>query len=349
MTSVVGKNSATDATAPLASAGLSFPVTNGSLYIGVTDTATGKRTVTEVPIDPQSQSLQDVATSISGSVPNINAFVNSQTKTLSIMSAPGYTFDFTGGYNVNPTTNFTAGTTTTPKFGGTITNGLNDNYTVTFSSDGTVGVTAGLKADVTDSSGKLVGKIDIGSNYKAGDPIVLGNGMQISLSPGDVTSGDSFSTPVAGTADSAGLLNALGLNTLFTGNNASSLQLNSDIANNPSLLSTSQTGKPSDISNLQRFAALGDSPVLGNGTQSFSQYANQMVTDIGTRVQSLTTQQSTNQTLTSSLTAQQQSVSGVDTNEELTKILQYQQMFSFAGKYISTVNDTMQSLITMLN
>lgn len=348
-TSLTGINGATDATVPLSSAGLNFPIQNGSLYIGVTDTATGERTVTEVPIDPQTQSLQDVASAIGGTVPNLTAFVNSQTNTLSIMSAPGYTFDFTGGYNASPQTSFSSTTTSAPSLGGKITDGKNDTYNFTFTSDGTVGVTPGLQAEITDSSGAVVSTVNIGSNYKAGDPITLANGLQVKFGAGDVTNGDSFSTPVSGNPDSAGVLSALGLNTLFTGNNASSLRLNSAIANNPSLLSTSQTGQPGDISNLQRFAALGDATVMANGSQSFSQYANKMVTDIGSQVQALTSQQDTNQTLTASLTAQQQSVSGVDTNEELTKILQYQQMFAFAGKYISTVNDTMQSLITMIS
>lgn len=349
LTNLTGKNGATSSTVPLNAAGLTFPVSSGSLFIGVTDAATGARTVTEVPIDPQSQSLQDVANAISSTVPNVSAYVNSQTNTLSIMSNTGYTFDFTGGYNSTPDTNFSVTTTSTPKFGGAISDGSNGTYNFTFTSDGTVGSTPGLQAEITDASGVIVGTANIGSNYKPGDPIALANGLTVKFSAGDVTNGDTFSTPYSGTPDSAGLLNALGINGLFTGNSASTLQVSSEISNNPSLLSTSTTGQPGDISNLQRFLTLADSPVLGNGTQSFSQYANQMVTDIGSRVQSLQTQQDTNQTLTSSLNAQQQSISGVDTNEELTKILQYQQMFAFAGKYISTVNDTMQSLIGMIN
>ena len=44
----------------------------------------------------------------------------------------------------------------------------------------------------------VVGTVNIGSTYKAGNPITLGNGLQVSLAAGDVTNGDSFTTPVAG-------------------------------------------------------------------------------------------------------------------------------------------------------
>jgi flagellar hook-associated protein 1 FlgK len=114
------------------------------------------------------------------------------------------------------------------------------------------------------------------------------------------------------------------------------------------LLATSTTGNAGDTTNLLRFAALGSSAVLNQGSQTFSQYANQMVSDIGTGVQTLTAQQSTNQTLTTSITNQQQSVEGVDTNEELSNVMKYQQMFEIAGKYMSAMNDSIQSLISAI-
>ncbi len=347
-TTLTGQNGVTSTTANLNAAGLSFPPQGGSLYIGVTNTATGQRTITQVPIDPQSQSVQDVANEIGSTVPNMQAYVNSQTGTLTLGSATGYTFDFTGGYQSTPTTNFAGGSTTTPTIGGTYTGKTNDNYTFTFTSSGTVGVTPGLQAQVTNQAGAVIGTVNVGQGYQAGQPLSAANGITLTLGAGTVAAGDSIATPVVGNPDSAGILNALGLNTLFSGNNAASLSVNQNIVDNPSQLATSTTGQAADTSNLQRFAALTDAPVLTNGTQSFSQYANQMVSDIGTQVQSLTTQQSTNQTLTTSLTAQQQSVSGVDTNEELANVMQYQQMFELAGKYISAVNDAMQQFISVI-
>jgi len=346
---ITGQNGVTNTTANLNAAGLASAPTSGTLYVGVTNTATGQRTITAVPITPQTQSLQDAASAISSDVPNLQSYVNNQTGTLSIIASPGYTFDFTGGYESSPTTNFSSGSTTTPTVSGTYTGTKNDNYTVTFLSSGTIGVTPNLQAQVTDSSGNVLTTLNVGQGYQAGQSISVANGITLSLNSGTAAAGDSFSTPVVASADSGGILNSLGINTLFTGNSAATLSVSSSILNNPSLLATSTTGQAGDTSNLQRFAALGTATVLNNSSQTFSQYANQMVSDIGTEVQTLTAQQSTNQTLTTSITNQQQSVEGVDTNQELSNVMQYQQMFEVAGKYMSAINDAVQSLISAVS
>ena len=343
-TSLTSQNGVKDPTALLNAAGLVNAPQNGSLFIGVTDTTTGARTITELPFNPQTQSLQDVANSITTTVPNLQAYVNNQTGTMTITSTSGYTFDFTGGYQATPTTAYT-GSTSTPTIGGNYTGTTNDNYTVTYTGDGTVGITPGLQAQVTNQKGDVIATVDIGQGYQAGQPILVANGVSFSLGAGDVTNGDSFSTPVIGQPDTAGLLNSLGLNSMFTGTTAANLKVSSDLAANPSRLAVSRTGQPSDISNLVRFTALADTSVMKDGTQTFSQYGTSMVTDIGTSVKSLTDQQSTNATLTTSITNQQQSISGVDTNEELAKVLQYQQLFAIASKYISAVNDSLSTLL----
>lgn len=343
-TDLTGQNGVSSSTARLNAAGLAFPPTSGSLFVGVTNTATGQRTVTEVPINPQSQSLQDVANSITSTVPNVQAFVNSQTGTLTLTSSTGYTFDFTGGFSSSPTTNFPGGTTSVPTIGGIYSGTKNDNYTFTFTSSGTVGVTPGLQAQVTNSAGDVIGTVNVGQGYQPGKAITVANGVTLNLGSGNATSGDSFSTSVISNPDTAGLLSALGLNTMFTGSSAATMAVSSDIKADPSRLATSRTGQPGDISNLIRFTGLGSAAVL-NGSQTFSQYSNQMVSDIGDSVQSLTQQQTTNQTLTTNITSQQQSVSGVDTNEELANVMKFQQMFEIASKYIGAVNDALTQLL----
>lgn len=342
---LTGQNGVTSATAKLNAAGLSFPPTSGTLYVGVTNASTGQRTITGVPINPQSESLQDVANSISTSVPNLTAFVNSQTGTITLSSATGYTFDFSGGYEASPTTSFAGGSTTTPTISGAYSGSKNDQYTVTFNGSGSIGTTQGLTAQVTNQAGTVLGTINVGQGYRVGQPITLANGVTLALTAGSAVSGDSFSTPVVSNSDTAGILNALGLNTMFTGGNASQLSVSSAISGNPSLIASSTTGQPGDTSNLQRFVALNNAAVMNGGTQTFSDYANQMVSNIGTQVQSLTSQQSTNQTLTTNITNQQQSISGVDTNQELASVMKYQQQFEMASKYISAINDTIFQLI----
>lgn len=347
-TNLSSTNAVSSTTASLNAAGLTFPPGRGSLYVGVTDLSTGQRKISQVTINPQTQSLQDIANAINSSAPKVQAMVNSQTGTLSLTAFSGYSFDFTGGIEVSPTTSFTAATTAVPTLSGAYTGDSNDQYKVTFLSSGSVGITSNLKAQVTDQSGNVLATVNIGEEYRVGQPIALANGIKLTLDSGDVAAGDSFSTPTISNSDTAGVLNSLGMNTMFSGSDAASIKLNGDIANDPSRLATSRTGDSGDTSNLLRFSSLADVSLMNGGTQTLSEYAQQMVSDIGIEVQALNQQQSTNKTLTTNLTNQQQAVSGVDTNEELTKILQYQQMFSAAGKYISTVNDTLSQLLDLI-
>lgn len=342
-----GQRGVKDTSVKLSAAGLAFPPQAGSLFVTMTNKATGAKTITEVSINPATQSLQDVATALSSAVPQFSAFVNSQVGTLSLNAAPGYTFDFTGGVDPNSSTLFTAGTTTTPTAGGIYTGTTNDVYNVTFLSSGTVGVTPDLQARVTNQAGEIITTLNIGQGYEAGQPLQIANGVTISLAVGTVANGDSFATKVIGQPDSAGILTALGLNTFFSGNDAATLKVNADLIGNPNRLATSRTGQPGDASNLQRFIALRDTSLMNGGQLTFSKAFNLTLAEIGTEVGSLNQRHDTNQLLTDRINSAIQSESGVDPNEEMVEVLKYQRMFQLAAKYINTVNDTFEELLRL--
>lgn len=94
-TSLTSQQAVRDVNQKLNAAGLPSPPIAGSVTVAVTDTATGQRTLNTININPAQQSLSDVANEL-GAIPNLQVFVNSQRGTLSVMSAPGFTFDFRG-------------------------------------------------------------------------------------------------------------------------------------------------------------------------------------------------------------------------------------------------------------
>ena len=343
-TQLTGQRSVLDVTVPLNAAEASFPPRAGSLFVTMTNSSTGQKTMTEVKIDPATQSLNDLAASIGTTVPNLQVFVSKESGTMTLLAAPGYKVDFAGGIDPNPTTSFSAGTTATATMGGEFTGGTNDAYTYTFLSSGTVGVTPGLQARVTDQAGNVLGTFNIGQGYEAGQPMEGPNGVTLTLSTGDVTAGDSLSAKVVGQPDSSGILTTLGINSFFSGIDAGTMKVNSLLTSNPNALATSRSGQPGDTSNLQRFVDLQDQQRMASGTETMSSFFNQMVADVGTQVSSLDQQSSTNQILTTRLKEQQQSVSGVNVNEEMLNIIKYQQMFQSAAKYVSAVNDMYQQL-----
>ena len=341
-----GQRGTQNVLAKLNAAGLSFPPQAGSLYVTMTNSTTGQRTMTEVAIDPASQSLSDVATALRNSVPNLSAFVNSQIGTISLIAAPGYKFDFTGGVDPQVTTSFSAGTTTTAAPSGTFTGTTNDSYKVTFLGTGMIGVTPGLQARVTNLAGDVVATLDIGQGYEAGQPLSLINGAKVSLTPGTVATGDSFTTKVVGQSDSARILTALGLNTFFSGDDAATMRVNDELLANPDRLATSRSGLVGDSSNLQRMISLRDGQSM-NGQSTFTEYFHQTLGEIGSDVSFLNQLDETNQLLTNRISDEIQSVSGVDPNEEMIQVLKYQRMFQMAAKFINTVNQTLDELLRL--
>ena len=342
-TELTGNQSVTNATVPLAQAGLAMPPQAGTLYVSVINKATGAQTLTAVTIDPATQSLQDVAAALSA-VPHVQAVVDSQTGALSILAQPGYTFNFAGGLPTSPDTTAISGTAA-PQLSGSYTGTTNNQYTFTVVGSGTVGVTPNLSLQVSDNSGAVLGTFNIGSGYSPGTALQTVNGVNVQLSAGTVNNGDSFSMAVVANPDSGNLLAALGLNSFFQGTSADTIGVNPDLTANPSNLALSHTGQPADGSALQQLAMLQNAPVLANGSQSMQQYLGSIVGDIGTSVQKLTSEQSAQQTAGQQLQAQQQSVSGVDTNKALVDLTQYQQSYQMAAHYFSVLDAAFTALI----
>jgi flagellar hook-associated protein FlgK len=314
MAVLAGQRAARNVAAPLTGADLVFPPTAGSLFVTVTDLATGQRTMHDVSIDPQTQSLSDVAAAISA-VANIQAIADAQTGTLRIFAANGFAFDFAGRLEPSPDTAGISGSTS-PTIGGAYFGAKNDTYTFEFLGSGTIGVTPDLTLEVRNSAGAVVASLNVGQGYEPGSALMVADGVSISLASGTANAGDTFLERVIAESDTAGILTALGLNTFFTGHDASDIRVRGELVTNPGLLAASATGQPGDGSILRRMAAVRDLPVLENSTRTLSQAYVAMVGDVGQQVQALDQRQTNQSSLSQSLAAQQQSVSGVDPNEE---------------------------------
>ncbi len=333
-------------TVPLTLAGLAFPPTSGTLFVSVTNLASGNRTLTALSIDPATNNLQDVANAL-GTVPNLQAVTNSTTGTLQILASPGYAFDFGG----RPPTNLSAGGitgTTRPAVTGSFTGTTNDVYTFQVVGSGTVGVSQGLSLQVKNSSGASIANLAIGQGYSPGSKLTLPNGLSVQLAAGTANNGDTFSLPVISQPDTGGLLTSLGLGTFFQGSSAADISVRNDLTSDPTRLAGSRTGEPGDASNLDRLVALRDQATLAGGSQTFRQFYASIIGDVGSQVSNLGNLQTSQAALEQQLTKQQQSVSGVDPNEELTHLLNSQHAFETASKYISVVNSTLDSLLNIL-
>ncbi len=346
MTKLTSQRTVANINQPLSTANLAFPPQAGSLYITVTNLTTGQRTLNKVAVDPKTQSLANVASAISA-VPNVQAVVNTQTGALDLLAKPGFGFDFTGNLSTAPDTQAITGTTAAT-IDGQYTGTTNDTYTYSFSGPGTIGVTTNLTMQVSNGAGNLLGTFNVGQGYTAGTNLAGVTGVQIKLAAGTVNAGDTFTVNVAGNPDSANVLGALGLNTFFTGDNAGDLQVNPDLLKNPSLLASSATGQAGDGSNLAKMVALQNQPLLANGSQTFQKYLENLIGSVGSQTSDVQASSTAYGALGQQLNDQLQSATGVDSNQALMQLVQYQQAYQMSAQYVSVVNQTIQSLINII-
>ena len=325
---LTGTRGVNNADVPLEIAGLDFPVEAGELHVSVVD-IDGKRRTSSISFDPATDSLNDIATSLSG-IENLQATVNPQTNRLQMVAATGYTFDFTNSLESSPRLDNFSGTSL-PELSGEYEGESNDSYQFVISGSGDVGISEDLTANVFDSGGVLVATVNIGNGYEAGTELEVESGIKVSFSAGAVADGDEFTSDLVAESDEAGLLVSLGMNTFFDGTSADSIFLSEAIQNNPERFATGISGEETDHKKLFEFLELRDRRALSGGKLSILETINEIQTDIATDVKN---RRELGQRLDSLQTRFEQdvdSVSGVDLNEELAKLQQFQRAYE-AGR-----------------
>lgn len=145
------------------------------------------------------------------------------------------------------------------------------------------------------------------------------------------------------------LNNNQNVNAFFTGTSAQDIQVNPNIQNNLSLVAASgYASMPADGSNALKMANLQTAPVSGLGNQTMSGYYQGIISTLGVASQQSGQMVQQNQLLSTTIDNQVQGVSGVSIDQEATKMIEYQQAYSAAASFESTVNSMISSLITAL-
>lgn len=340
-----GSRGAESSTVPLAQLPLVPPVEAGAVYLGVTDLSSGERTLTRIDVDPAAQALDDIAAAISA-VANIQAFVQPQAKVLSLLAADGYRFDFTGRPSTQPDLTSVSGTTV-PQVGGVFTGDSNRELVFVALGSGEIGVTEGLEVGVKDLDGNTLQILKVGKGYAADSPIDLGDGMRVRFSAGTFVAGDTFDVLQVAEPDTAGLLPALGINSLFTGTQPYTLSVQAHLRQSPGRLATTLTGESGQTQNLQRMITRRDL-LLPGLDQTLEQLANHIVASPGYDVRQLQDDQSQLESIQAFVQARHDSLSGVDPNEELVRLIQFQRHFQAGAQVLRTVHDTTADLLGML-
>jgi len=322
------------------------PVSDGNIYIRVTDTSTGAVTRTPIPVDVSTDSLTTIAAAITA-VPGISASVYDLR--LHIQADPNYTFDFLPGVLPRPTNSDFTGATSPPTISVSGIYTGTDNQTFTFTVSGTDSVGNGtLQIAVTDGEGNTVTTLNVGSGYAAGDRLDLGNGIKIALSTGDLANGNTFEVEALADTDTSGVLAAAGINTFLSGSSASDIAVCSDISAVPERIATALSEDVTNNINVLRMAALKDRPINSLDSMTPGEYCHLLSTDIGQQISIRQIHQENIEAMVQNLANQQGEISGVNINDEAARLLIFEQMFKAMSKYLSTLQTSLSTVMEII-
>jgi flagellar hook-associated protein 1 FlgK len=147
--------------------------------------------------------------------------------------------------------------------------------------------------------------------------------------------------------DTSGALAALGVNTFFTGHNASTMGINQEVQGNPNMLAAGTGHVPGSNDTALALANLQDAPVSGLSDRSLREYWHDSVNSLAVKTDAASLRVQSSTLVRQSLDAQVQSVSGVSLDEESINLLLFQRQFQAAARFIAVIDETIQTLLSI--
>jgi flagellar hook-associated protein 1 FlgK len=147
--------------------------------------------------------------------------------------------------------------------------------------------------------------------------------------------------------DNSGTLAALGINTYFTGSSSLNIGVNAQLTADPTLLATAQGGGPGDATNAVALANLTNLTPAALGGATVGNFYQQTVSSLGASSASQNAVSQGSQGFLSSLNSQRAQATGVSLDTETIQIMQYQQAYQSAARFISTI-DKLFTVLTQI-
>jgi flagellar hook-associated protein FlgK len=338
------------------------PVVPGTIYVRVTapDGSVSRHAITV----NASSTLQSVADDLA-LIPGLENSTGLNNGRLQIVANSGYAFDFLPGvlaepssYTPNPLAGAGVNADQAPpiiRISGLYTSSTNQDYTCTVQTtppSGTNAVGTGvMNLIVRDGSGVQVASVNIGQGYEAGTEINLDNGIKVSLgangiSPGYLNDDEVFTISALNNSDTSGFLASVGINCFFSGNDAMSLALNSDIVQSSRNIAVrGQSGN----SNAAAIAGLGQVKLDDLGGLTTKDYYRNMTVDVGNQISFTQLQYDNSNGIYRSLEKQRDEVSGVDINDQAMQMMIYERMFQAMSKYLNTISSSLETMMKIVS
>ena len=217
---------------------------------------------------------------------------------------------------------------------------------VTYDANGDVSTSAVVAIDpTTDSLDDVVANINTAMGGDLTASITSDGQLQLSSASG-------MEFEIAG--DSSNLLAAAGLNTYFTGTDASSIAMDSYVTTNTAHINSGMVGSDGLVATgsntvATNIVALSDDTVsVGNMETSLSGSLSTLVSEIGAAANSTELKQTYALTSAQYLYDQQASTSEVNIDEELIELTKHQQAYQAAAEIITITRSMMNTILDMV-
>jgi flagellar hook-associated protein 1 FlgK len=147
--------------------------------------------------------------------------------------------------------------------------------------------------------------------------------------------------------DTSGALAALGLNSFFTGEDAATIGVSALVQDNPAYLAAGAGHVAGSNGTALAIAELQNVALNELGGLSLREYWQNSVNQLAVRTDAANAAVESSILVRENLAAQVQAVSGVSLDEESISLLTYQRQFQAAARFIATIDEAMQILLSI--
>ncbi len=161
-------------------------------------------------------------------------------------------------------------------------------------------------------------------------------------------SADSAQVEISFSQDSSGVLAALGVNSFYSGTNASDIAVSAAIKTNPSLLAAAKNGEKGDNQTALAIAALESTKLPSLDGASLKEKYQSFVNEIAIAAADAKTGAEATAVVKETLLAQREALSGVSLDEEAINLMRQQRAFQGASRLIAAVDELMQQILALV-
>lgn len=140
----------------------------------------------------------------------------------------------------------------------------------------------------------------------------------------------------------------MGVNNFFdTLNGAEDFRLSNRILEDPHFISSGKDLVPGDNQVALAIAKMQTLPTMKEDTITFDEFYNGMLADVGLKIQTNQTEKTHQDNLLAQFKDIRDSISSVNIDEEVTDLVQYQKGYEASAKFITTIDEMMETVIRM--